>query len=70
MATQSPPHGPKPRFSETSVAIFGAVVISVVLATVMVGNPFRALRLAYLDYSHTPAGGAAEASTTRAPATQ
>ena len=59
--------GPKPRMSETSWAIVGSLVVSIVLATVMVGNPFRAIRLAYLDYSHTPAGGAPEASTTRAP---
>ncbi len=69
MATDLP-HGSKPRMNETSWAILGSVVISIVLATIMVGNPFRALRLAYLDYSHTPAGGAAEASTTAAPATQ
>jgi hypothetical protein len=57
----------KPRLNETAWAIIGSAVISMVLATVLVGNPFRALRLAYLDYSHTTAGGAAEASTTRAP---
>lgn len=68
MATVPTPNS-KPRFNETSWAIIGSVVISIVLATIMVGNPFSALRLAYLDYSSTPAGGAAEASTTRAPET-
>ena len=54
---------------ETLYAILGSFAISVVVATLMTGNPLRSLALAYLDYSHTPAGGAAKASTTRAPAT-
>jgi len=61
--------GPKPRLNETTTAILGSLVVSVILATLLVGNPFNALRLAYLDYSHTPAGGAAKASTTQAPNT-
>ena len=56
--TTVPTLGPKPRFNETTIAIVGSFVISMVLATVFVGNPFRAIHLAYLDYSHTPAGGA------------
>ncbi len=68
MANEAPT-GPKPRMNETGWAIAGSLVVSLVLASLLVGSPFRALRLAYLDYSHTPAGGAAEASTTHAPAT-
>jgi hypothetical protein len=68
--TTAVPHpGPKPRFNETTLAIVGTFVIAMVLATIFVGNPFRAVRLAYLDYSHTPAGGAAKADTVNAPAT-
>lgn len=67
MATERP-HGTKPGMNETSWAIVGSLVISIVLATLLVGSPFRALRLAYLDYSHTPAAGAPPASTTDAPA--
>ncbi len=63
------PTRPKPRFNETMTAIIGSLVVSVILATILVGNPFHALSLAYLDYSHTPAGGAAKASTTQAPQT-
>jgi hypothetical protein len=62
--------GTKPRFNETLVAIIGSLVISVVLATIFVGSPFRALRLAYLDYAHTPAGGAAKSSPVNAPKTE
>ncbi len=69
MATEIP-HGTKAGMNETGWAIIGSLVISIVLATILVGSPFRALGLAYLDYSHTPAGGAPEASTTHAPATQ
>lgn len=66
-----PAHAPgnKPRFNETLWAIIGSLIISIVLATILVGSPFRALRLAYLDYSHTPAGGAADASDVAAPRT-
>jgi hypothetical protein len=42
---------PTPRFNETAVAIAGSLVIGLVLATVLTGNPFRAMRLAYTDYS-------------------
>lgn len=61
------PVGKSPGFNSTLVAILVAMVISLVLATVMTGNPFRAMVLAYTDYSHTPASGAPEASDTRAP---
>jgi hypothetical protein len=67
--TTVPTPGPKPRFNETTVAIVGSFVIAMVLATVLVGNPFKAVALAYLDYSHTPAGGAAKADTVNAPNT-
>ena len=53
--TMSPPSKPAPRFNPTAIAIAGSFVVSLVLATLLVGNPFRALRLAYFDYSHTPA---------------
>ena len=49
------------RFNPTSQAIIASAVIAVVLATLVTGNPFRAVQLAYLDYSHTPAAGAAKA---------
>ena len=60
--------GPKPRFNETAIAIAGSFIVALVLATLVTGNPFRAMRLAYTDYSGTPAAGAPKASTTRAPA--
>lgn len=53
--TMSPPSKPAPRFSPTAIAIAGTFAISVVLSTLLVGSPFRALRLAYMDYSHAPA---------------
>jgi hypothetical protein len=59
---------PTPRFNETAMAIGASLVIGVVLATILTGNPFRAMSLAYTDYSGTPAAGAGKASTTRAPA--
>lgn len=70
MALPAPTTGPKPRFNETLWAIIISLVISIVLATVFTGSPFRALRLAYLDYSHTPAGGTAESSPVDAPKTE
>ncbi len=56
MATKPsmPPTKPAPRFSPTAMAIAGSFVISLVLATVVAGNPFRAIRLAYFDYSAAP----------------
>ena len=59
----------KPRFNETTLAIVGSFLISMVIGTILVGNPFRALRLAYLDYSQTPAAGAAKADPVNAPNT-
>ncbi len=59
-----------PRFNETALAIGGSLVIALVLATLVTGNPFRALVLAYTDYSHTPAAGAPKADTVNAPNTQ
>jgi len=64
---------PKPKkvqFNPTAVAILVSLLIGIIGATLVAGNPFRATRLAYLDYSHTPAGGAAKGSPTRAPETQ
>ena len=58
------------RFNPTALAIGASLVIGIIGATLVAGNPFRATRLAYLDYSHTPAGGAAKGSPTRAPETQ
>ncbi len=48
------------RFNPTAQAIIASAVIAVVLATLVTGNPFRAVQLAYLDYRHTPAAGAAK----------
>ena len=50
-----------PALNPTAKAIAISGVVAVVLATLVTGNPFRAVRLAYLDYSHTPATGAAKA---------
>lgn len=50
------------RFNPTAQAIVASAVVAVILATLVTGNPFRAVRLAYLDYSHTPAAGAANAN--------
>ena len=55
----TPPENNAARFNPTAQAIVASAVIAVILATVVTGNPFRAVRLAYLDYSHTPATGAA-----------
>lgn len=60
---------PTPRFNETAIAIGASVVVALVLATVITGNPFRATRLAYTDYSHTVAAAAPRASTVNAPST-
>ena len=51
----SPASTPAPRFNPTAIAIAGAFVFSIVLATVLVGNPFLAARRAYFDYSRMPA---------------
>jgi len=55
------PRNKATRFNPTAQAILGSAVIAIVLATLVTGNPFRAVRLAYLDYSHTPAAGAPKA---------
>ena len=62
-----PPPTSKAGARETMWAIVGSFVLSLILASVLAGNPFRALGLAYLDYSHTPAGGAAKADPVRSP---
>lgn len=56
MATKpSPkPTKPAPRFNTTTAAIAGSFLLALVLATVVAGNPFRATRLAYHDYSVVP----------------
>lgn len=56
-----------PAFNPTAKAIAASAVIAIVLATLVTGNPFRAVRLAYLDYSHTPAAGAAKADPAAKP---
>lgn len=53
----------KPASRETLYAILGSFVLSLLLASILVGNPFRALGMAYFDYSHEP-GVAAAAPTT------
>ena len=53
--SMSPPSKPAPRFNPTAIAIAGSFVLSIVLATILVGNPFHAVRLAYTDYSQRPA---------------
>ena len=62
------PYKPPMARNETALAIAGSLVIAIVLATLVTGNPFRATVLAYTDYSHTPAAGAAKATTVDAPA--
>lgn len=59
-----------PGFNETAMAIGVSLLLSLVVATILTGNPLRATILAYTDYSHTPAAGADKASTTNAPQTQ
>ena len=59
---------PTPRFNQTAIAIGASLVVSLVLATLITGNPFRAARLAYTDYSTNPAAGAPKAPTVSAPA--
>ena len=58
------------QFNPTAIAIGVSLLIGIVGATIVAGNPFRAMTLAYLDYSHTPAGGAERGSPTKAPLTQ
>ena len=50
----STPNPPASR--ETLWAIIGSFVLSLVLATILAGNPFRALGEAYFDYTHEPSG--------------
>ena len=66
--THPHPVGKTPASKETTFAILGALVLALVLGTLMTGNPFRALRLAYLDYAGTPAAGLPAASDVKAPA--
>lgn len=70
MALPARTPGPKPRFNETLLAILGSFLIAIVLASIFVANPLRAVRLAYLDYGHTPAGGAAKSSPAVTPQTE
>lgn len=69
MKPSTTPTPNKVQFNPTAIAIGACLLIGIVGATIVAGNPFKATRLAYLDYSHTPAGGAAKASPTKAPAT-
>ncbi len=66
--TLTPRAGTSPRFNETTIAIFGAFVVAVVLSSFII-NPFRAMVLAYTDYSNTTAApDVPPASTVNAPA--
>lgn len=56
-----------PAFNQTAIAIGVSFILAAVLASLVSGNPLRAMQLAYTDYSHTPAAGAPKASTTNAP---
>ena len=62
------PHAPAN--NQTAIAIGASFLIAVILGSVVAGSPFRAFRLAYIDYSHTPAAAAAPAPTTAAPAAE
>ena len=53
---------------ETLWAILGALVISIVLASFVAGNPFSALSRAYEDYSREPKAPGPAASTVVPPA--
>lgn len=53
---------------ETLWAILGSLVISIVLASVLAGNPFSALSRAYKDWGAEPYHGTPIASDTHAPA--
>lgn len=64
-----PPKPKQTRFNPTAIAIGVSLVVGIIGATIVAGNPFRATRLAYLDYSHTPVGGAEKGSPTLAPLT-
>ena len=57
MASTNPPAS-----RETLWAIIGSFVLALILATVLAGNPFRALGRAYFDYSHEPGGSGAKAA--------
>ena len=51
------PSQPKTGSRETLWAIIGSFVISIVLASLLTGNPFSSLGRAYFDYTHEPRGG-------------
>ncbi len=52
-----------PASRETLWAIVGSFVLALILATLLVGNPFHALGMAYFDYSHEPGVVAAKPTT-------
>ena len=54
--------------NETLYAILASFVISIVLASLVAGNPFSAVVHAYTDYSREPYHGTPIASDTHAPA--
>ena len=58
-----------PASRETLWAIIGSFILSLILATILVGNPFRALGMAYFDYSHEPGVVADRPATPPASAT-
>ena len=49
----APTTGQQPKLNETAIAIIVSVAIGLVLATILAGNPFRATRLAFTDWSKT-----------------
>ena len=53
----SNPASPKTGSRETLWAIIGSLVFSIILATLMTGNPFSSLSRAYFDYTQEPRGG-------------
>ncbi|MDT7952845.1 MAG: hypothetical protein RQ966_15180 [Acetobacteraceae bacterium] len=48
----APPVTSRTGSRETLWAIIGSFVLAVILASLVSGNPFRALGMAYFDYSH------------------
>ena len=64
------PSGKPPRFNETAIAITVALIFSLAASWIFFDSPLHAMRLAYIDYSHTPADGARDASDVVAPLTE
>ena len=58
---------PREKARPTRRSIGVSALVAIVLATLITGNPFRAVQLAYLDYSSTPAAGAPKADPAAKP---